>query len=152
MIAFAWWERRAADPVVDLRLFTHRAFTAGTLIAGLQNFTIYALLFELPVVFSRGFCATPAQSGRALPALTLAMVAGSMLGGRVAGVAVVSTLVTDVAFQGGANSSMLRCCAHSRTGISGCVLVAIPLCRASLDRATNPGVISQRACLSSYVP
>lgn len=85
LFAFVWWERRATDPVVDLRLFMHRAFTAGTLIVGLQNFAMYALLFELPVVFSRSFGATSAQSGRALLALTLAMVVGSMLGGRVAG-------------------------------------------------------------------
>lgn len=82
---FIWWERRVADPVVDLKLFRRRAFAAGTLIIGLQNFAMYALLFELPVVFTRQFGATSAESGRALLGLTLAMVLGSILGGRAAG-------------------------------------------------------------------
>ncbi len=85
LFAFAWWERRVADPVVDLKLFTRRAFAAGTLIVGLQNFAMYALLFELPLVFSHSFGATSAESGRALLALTLAMVLGSGIGGRIAG-------------------------------------------------------------------
>lgn len=82
---FIGWERRVPDPVVDLRLFRRRAFAAGTLIIGLQNFAMYALLFELPVVFTRNFGATSAESGRALLGLTLAMVLGSILGGRAAG-------------------------------------------------------------------
>jgi predicted MFS family arabinose efflux permease len=81
---FAWWERHAADPVVDLRLFANRAFSAGSLIIGLQNFAMYALLFELPLVFATSFGANAAQSGRALLAMTLAMVVGSVVGGRVA--------------------------------------------------------------------
>jgi MFS family permease len=84
LLAFGLWEQRIADPVVDLRLFRRRAFAAGSLIVGMQNFVMYALLFELPLVFSRCFNATAAQTGRALLAMTLAMVAGSMLGGRLA--------------------------------------------------------------------
>lgn len=85
LLVFGWWERRAADPVIDLRLFGRPAFAAGCLIIGLQNFAMYALLFELPLVFTRSFGATSAQVGRALLALTLAMVCGSMAGGRVTG-------------------------------------------------------------------
>ncbi len=85
LLGFAWWERRAADPVVNLALFKRRAFAAGSLIIGLQNFAMYALLFELPVVFSSVFGASSAQSGRALIALTMAMVIGSVVGGSVAG-------------------------------------------------------------------
>lgn len=81
---FVWWEGRAADPVIDLRLFSRRAFTAGTCIVGLQNFAMYALLFELPLVFSHVFDATPAQSGQTLLALTLTMVLGSTAGGHAA--------------------------------------------------------------------
>lgn len=84
LAAFVWWERRASDPVIDLRLLSRRAFAAGAGIVGLQNFAMYALLFELPVVFARSFQATPAQSGRVLLAMTLAMVVGSTLGGQLA--------------------------------------------------------------------
>lgn len=84
MLGFFWWELRTVDPVIDLKLFTRRAFTAGACIVGLQNFAMYALLFELPLVFSYNFHASPAQSGRALLALTLAMVIGSTIGGHTA--------------------------------------------------------------------
>lgn len=85
LLVFGWWERHAADPVVNLKLFTRREFAAGSLIIGLQNFAMYALLFELPLVFARSFGATSAETGRVLLAMTLAMVAGSIFGGRIAG-------------------------------------------------------------------
>lgn len=85
LFLFGWWERYAADPVVNLKLFARREFAAGSLIIGLQNFAMYALLFELPLVFSRSFGASSAETGRVLLALTLAMVAGSVAGGRIAG-------------------------------------------------------------------
>jgi MFS family permease len=85
LLVFASWEGNAADPIVDLGLFRRRGFAAGSFIIGLQNFAIYALLFELPLVFSRSFGATSAELGHALFALTLAMVIGSIIGGRLAG-------------------------------------------------------------------
>lgn len=84
LVVFGLWEHRVQDPVVDLRLFMRPAFSAGTLVIGLQNFAMYALLFELPLVFSHSFGATSAQSGRTLLALTLAMVTGSLAIGGVA--------------------------------------------------------------------
>lgn len=84
LVTFVWWERRAKDPVIDMRLFSRRAFAAGVGIVGLQNFAMYALLFELPVVFAQNFQATPAQTGRALLTMTFSMVVGSTLGGHLA--------------------------------------------------------------------
>lgn len=84
LATFGWWERRAKDPVIDMRLLSRRAFAAGVGIVGLQNFAMYALLFELPVVFAQSFQATPAQSGRALLTMTFSMVVGSTLGGHLA--------------------------------------------------------------------
>lgn len=84
LTTFGWWERRAKDPVIDMRLLSRRAFAAGVGIVGLQNFAMYALLFELPVVFAQSFQATPAQSGRALLTMTFSMVVGSTLGGHLA--------------------------------------------------------------------
>jgi MFS family permease len=104
LLGFAWWERRAADPVVNLALFKRRAFAAGSLIIGLQNFAMYALLFELPVVFSTVFGASSAQSGRALISLTMAMVIGSVVGGSAAGIfgtRRAALVGTTVAFSGG---------------------------------------------------
>lgn len=84
LAGFVWWELRASDPVIDMQLISRRPFAAGACIVALQNFAMYALLFELPVVFARTFDATPAHSGRILLAMTLAMVVGSTVGGQIA--------------------------------------------------------------------
>lgn len=81
---FVFWERRAPHPVVDLSLFGRRAYAAGVAIAALQNLAMYALLFELPIVLTRVTGATSATIGRTLLGMTLAMVVGSLSGGRAA--------------------------------------------------------------------
>lgn len=83
LVVFFAWERRVKDPVIDPSLFRSRAFAAGVSVVGLQNMAMYGLLFALPIVLSRAFDADAKTSGRTLLALTLAMVAGSLSGGRV---------------------------------------------------------------------
>ncbi len=83
LVLFFRWERRAANPVIDPSLFRTRAFAAGVSVVGLQNLAMYALLFELPLVISRAFNGDARTSGRTLLALTLAMVVGSLSGGRL---------------------------------------------------------------------
>jgi MFS family permease len=85
LLLFFAWERRVANPVIDPSLFRARAFAMGVSVVGLQNLAMYALLFELPIVLARAFGSDARTSGRVLVALTLAMVAGSMSGGRVVG-------------------------------------------------------------------
>lgn len=85
LLGFVLWERRATDPVIDLAMFRLRAFTASLLTIALQNLALYALLFELPIVLSKVTQATAAMTGRALVAMTLASVVGSLLGGRAVG-------------------------------------------------------------------
>ena len=48
LVAFALWERRHPEPVVDMRLLRTPVFVAGGLVVGLHNLAMYALLFELP--------------------------------------------------------------------------------------------------------
>lgn len=79
VIAFILRERRASDPVLDVRLFTHSAFAAGSAIVALQNLAMYALLFLLPF-FIPG---NPAATGRMLLLFTAGMVLASPIGGRL---------------------------------------------------------------------
>jgi EmrB/QacA subfamily drug resistance transporter len=83
LIAFALWERRVREPVIDLALFKTRVFTAGTSVIAFQNLGMYALLFELPVMFSRGHGVDSARTGRALLALMLSFSVCAPLGARV---------------------------------------------------------------------
>lgn len=85
LIAFVLFirrELRVAEPVLDVRLFTRRAFAAGSAIVGLQNLAMYAMLFLLPFFLARGGTG-PAATGRTLLLFTISMVIASPVGGRL---------------------------------------------------------------------
>jgi EmrB/QacA subfamily drug resistance transporter len=83
LIPFGWWEARARDPVIDFRLFRSVPFAAGSLLIALQNLVMYALLFELPLVLDDRFELDASAVGQLLSVLTVAMVAMSLLAGRL---------------------------------------------------------------------
>lgn len=82
LVPFVLWERRAADPVVDLSLFRRRVFMGGSLIIALQNFAMYSVLFELPQVAARLSDVGPRDVGNTLVAMMAMMVVASPLAGR----------------------------------------------------------------------
>lgn len=47
LVGFVVWERRTPDPMLDPRLFGHRAFRAGTLSLTLQFFAFFGFIFLL---------------------------------------------------------------------------------------------------------
>lgn len=83
LVPFGWWERRTDDPVLDLDLFRSVPFAAGALVIALQNLVLYALLFELPLVLDDLFALGAQGTGRLLTWLTVAMVAASLVAGRL---------------------------------------------------------------------
>ena len=46
---FVAWQRRAPEPLVDLRLFSSRDFAGGTAVASMVSFVMMGLLFALPI-------------------------------------------------------------------------------------------------------
>lgn len=83
LAAFVAWERRVASPVIDLSLFSRRAFTCGGLVVALGNMAMYAFLFELPGFFARARAQGAGATGRALLGMMLGMVVCSPLGARL---------------------------------------------------------------------
>ncbi len=83
LAAFVAWERRVAAPVIDLSLFSRRAFTCGGLVVALGNMAMYAFLFELPGFFSRVRAQGAGATGRALLGMMLGMVVCSPIGARL---------------------------------------------------------------------
>ncbi len=83
LVPFVWVERRADDPVVAFSLFARIPFLAGTLLIGLQNLVLYALLFELPPILESRFGQGARETGQTLVFLMLAMVVTSLLAGRL---------------------------------------------------------------------
>jgi EmrB/QacA subfamily drug resistance transporter len=82
LVVFVWWERRVAEPVLDLRLFLQPTFTAASLIIGLQNLAMYSLLFQLPIFFEQVRAVEAGMIGRTIIAMMIAMIICSPLGGR----------------------------------------------------------------------
>ena len=83
LVAFVWWERRVADPVLDLRLFARPTFAASNAVIGLQNLAMYALLFQLPIFFEQVRDVEAGVMGRTIIAMMIGMVVFSPLGGRI---------------------------------------------------------------------
>jgi EmrB/QacA subfamily drug resistance transporter len=83
--AFAWWELRSPSPLVDLRLFADRAFSAANAVSLLTGYTLATAIIGGPVFVNRVLFGTDAQASIALTALTLAIAAGALVGGVAAG-------------------------------------------------------------------
>jgi MFS family permease len=83
LVAFGWWEGRTDHPVVEFALFRSVPFAAGSLLIALQNLVMYALLFELPLVLNELFALGAQATGRLLTLLMVAMVATSLVAGRL---------------------------------------------------------------------
>ena len=83
LTVFVWWERRVAEPVLDLGLFMQPTFAASSAVVGLQNLAMYALLFQLPIFFEQVRNVEAGITGRTIIGMMIAMVVFSPLGGRV---------------------------------------------------------------------
>ena len=83
LAVFVWWERRVAEPVLDLGLFLRPTFAASSAVIGLQNLAMYALLFQLPIFFEQVREVEAGITGRTIIGMMIAMVVFSPLGGRV---------------------------------------------------------------------
>ncbi len=82
---FAWLELRSAAPLVDLRLFRDRAFSAANGVSLLTGYTLATAIIGGPVFVNRVLFGTDAQAATALTALTLAIAVGAVVGGVVSG-------------------------------------------------------------------
>jgi EmrB/QacA subfamily drug resistance transporter len=85
LAAFAWLEGRSRSPLIDLRLFRDRAFSAANAVSLLTGYTLATAIIGGPVFVNRVLFGSDAQSSVVLTALTLAVAAGALIGGVVAG-------------------------------------------------------------------
>jgi EmrB/QacA subfamily drug resistance transporter len=83
--AFAWLELRSRSPLVDLRLFADRAFSAANGVSLLTGYTLATAVIGGPVFVNRVLFGTDAESATALTALTLAIAGGALVGGLLSG-------------------------------------------------------------------
>src|SRR5262249_4787963 len=84
LTAFLWWETRAPDPMLPLRLFRRRNFSAGN-IETLAMYPGIAVLFFFLILFLRQVAGySPLKSGLSLLPVTLVMFALSRRFGALA--------------------------------------------------------------------
>ena len=82
---FAWWERRTAQPIIDLRVFRvpgFAAITAANVTINLAGFVVWLLV---PYFLARGEGLGVALGGMVLASASLGVAIASPLGGRLLG-------------------------------------------------------------------
>ncbi len=75
-------EKRAADPVLDLRFFTRPVFALGNAAAFCASFAIFSLFAYAPLFIEGALGKTPMQVGITMLSLSLGWSAGSLMLGR----------------------------------------------------------------------
>jgi DHA2 family methylenomycin A resistance protein-like MFS transporter len=80
---FVRWELRQAHPVVDMRLFRERAFSASCSSIALSNFVMYTTLLALPLFMDHVRGDNEQTIGLTLAALSALSALWGLLGGRI---------------------------------------------------------------------
>jgi EmrB/QacA subfamily drug resistance transporter len=80
--AFIAWERRTANPMLDLSLFSRPAFSAGIASGLLSYLVLFGTLFVVPFALERGQGLSAAQVGLELTVMPLALGVVAPLAGR----------------------------------------------------------------------
>jgi EmrB/QacA subfamily drug resistance transporter len=84
-VSFAWFELRSRSPLVDLRLFADRAFSAANAVSLLTGYTLATAIIGGPVFVNRVLFGSAAEASTVLTALTLAIAGGALVGGLASG-------------------------------------------------------------------
>lgn len=80
--AFLFWEHRAANPMLPLRLFANRGFSGANGLTFALYFALGGTMFFLPMVMIGGWGETPATVSLALLPMGILLTALSSLSGR----------------------------------------------------------------------
>ena len=82
LAGFVWQERRAAEPVLPLRLFRDRVFVVVSVGAFLATLSLFAVIVFMPLFFQLVTHATATTSGLLLIPMLLASTASTIMSGR----------------------------------------------------------------------
>jgi len=83
-LGLAWWavERRVADPVVPLSLFSRQPFRVSTLLSVLSGTMLFACVVFMPLFLQQGLGLSPVHAAFATLPLMLGITVGGQLAGR----------------------------------------------------------------------
>lgn len=83
LVTFIWWELRAKEPLVDLRLFRNRTVALGSAASFLLGGAFLTPMVFLPLFMVNVVGVTATQSGLTISPLVLGVVAGNVLSGQL---------------------------------------------------------------------
>ena len=92
--AFVWHERRAAHPLMDLRLFLHPVYSAGAIVSFIYGMGLFGSTYLLPVFMQMPLGISPSVSGAVMLPAGLMLAGTIALAGRMADRQPVSRMVT----------------------------------------------------------
>jgi EmrB/QacA subfamily drug resistance transporter len=100
LVAFTAWETRAAEPMLPLRLFRSRAFTAANIVSMLMTFGMFGSVFLLAQFFQNVQGYSPFDAGlRTLPWTFMPVIVAPVAGLLSVRTGTRPLLVTGMAFQ-----------------------------------------------------
>jgi EmrB/QacA subfamily drug resistance transporter len=82
-VLFVRQERRASEPLLDLKLFANGSFVAAVIAAGMMTFAMQGAMVFLPLYFQQVQGMTPTHSGLMLIAQIAGMIVSSIVGGQL---------------------------------------------------------------------
>jgi EmrB/QacA subfamily drug resistance transporter len=83
LVAFPFVERRAAEPILPLHLFSQRAFVVASAIGLVAGFAMFGSVTYLPVYLQAAKGATPTAAGLQMLPLMAGMLASSVVSGQI---------------------------------------------------------------------
>lgn len=83
VVLLLWWERRCANPILPLDMFTHRSLQPLFILSVLMGFCLFAVMYYAPLMFQGGFGLSPNQAGLLVTPLVVFITVGSIINGRI---------------------------------------------------------------------
>ncbi|ADG89951.1 MDR family MFS transporter [Thermobispora bispora] len=83
LVAFGLYAARRTDPLVDLRLFTHRPTSSGSAVLFFSGFALYGALFLLPLFYQQVRATSALDAGIALIPQGIGTLLSRSLAGRL---------------------------------------------------------------------
>ncbi len=83
VVVFVMWQLRAADPLMDMRLYSYRQFSAGAVVAFIYGAGLFGSTYLLPVYMQMALNYTPSRAGLVLLPAGVALALTIALAGRM---------------------------------------------------------------------
>jgi EmrB/QacA subfamily drug resistance transporter len=83
LILFALVERKAVEPILDLALFKNRVFAATNALGFLLGLGMFGAIMFVPLFMQGVLGVSPTQAGSTMTPMMIAMIASSIIGGRL---------------------------------------------------------------------